>query len=88
MTPLNGLRKLKIRARPHLPNLILLTYPSFNYARKYIETTEEQYEIILACRKTILKNNGYMWVKTGSENFDVPMRGYDCTNSGPCRSIY
>ena len=28
MTPLNSLRKLEIRARLHLFNLILLTYPS------------------------------------------------------------
>ena len=28
---------------------------SIKYARKYIEKTEEQYDIILACRKTVLK---------------------------------
>ena len=26
-----------------------------NYARKYVDITKEQYEIILACRKTVLK---------------------------------
>ena len=30
---------------------------SINYARKYVDLTKEQYEIILACRKTVLKNN-------------------------------
>ena len=45
---------------------------SINYARKYVEITEEQYEIILSCRKTVLKNNRSTWVKTGSEN---PPRG-------------
>ncbi len=34
-------------------------------------------EIILACRKTVLKNNDSTWVKNGLENFDVPMGGYD-----------
>ena len=46
---------------------------SINYARKYVEIINQQYEIILACRKTVLKNNRSMWVKSGSDNFDVPM---------------
>ena len=46
---------------------------SINYARKYIDITNEQYEIILACRKTVLKNNDSTWVKNGLDNFDVPM---------------
>ena len=41
---------------------------------KYVDITE-QYEIILACRKTVLKYNGSTWVKSGSDNFDVPMGG-------------
>ena len=49
---------------------------SINYARKYVEITEEQYKIILACRKTVLTNDRSMWVKTDSQNFDVPMGGY------------
>ena len=48
---------------------------SINYARKYVEITNEQYKIILPCRKTVLKNNRSMWVKRGSDNFDVPMGG-------------
>ena len=32
---------------------------SINYARKYVEITEEQYDIILACRKTVLKNSRF-----------------------------
>ena len=48
---------------------------SINYARKYAEITEEQYQIILVRRKTALKNNRSTWVKTGSDNFDVPMVG-------------
>ena len=45
------------------------------YARKYVEITEEQYDIILACRKTVLENNRSTWVRSGSVNFDVPMGG-------------
>ena len=62
---------------------------SINYARKYIDVTNEQYEIILACRKTVIKNNDSTWVKNGLENFDVPMGGYDSSHySRPCRFIY
>ena len=28
-----------------------------NYAKNYVEITDEQYQIILTCRKTVLKNN-------------------------------
>ena len=52
-----------------------LLIDSINYARKYIDITNEQYEIILACRKTVIKNNDSTWVKNGLENFDVPMGG-------------
>ena len=48
---------------------------SINYTRKYVEITEEQYDIILACRKTVLKKRS-TWVKSGSDNFDVPMVGF------------
>ena len=37
----------------------------------------EQYQIILVCRKTVFKNNDSTWIKTGLDNFDVPMGGYD-----------
>ena len=46
---------------------------SINYACKYVDVTNEQYEIILACRKTVIKNNESTWVKSGLDNFDVPM---------------
>ena len=61
---------------------------SINYARKYVDITKEQYEIILACRKTVLKNNGSTWVKSGSDNFDVPMRGYDSSQIADVVGLY
>ena len=61
---------------------------SINYARKYTEITKEQYEIILACRKTVLKNNRSTWVKTGSENFDVHMGGYDSSQIADLVGLY
>ena len=48
---------------------------SINYARKYIHITNEQYEIILAFRKTVVKNDVSTWVKSGLDNFDIPMGG-------------
>ena len=54
---------------------------SINYGQEYVDITQEHYDIILACRKTVLKNNEFTWVKSGSKNFDV-------TNSGPCGFIY
>ena len=54
---------------------------SINYARKYVDVSNEQYEMILADRKTVIKNNESTWVKSGLDNFDFP-------NSRPCRFIY
>ena len=48
-----------------------------NYAKNYREITDEQYEIILACRKTVLKNDDSAWIKTGLNKFNVSMGGYD-----------
>ena len=42
-----------------------------------MQITDEQYQIILAYEKTILKNYESMWVKTGLDNFFVPMGGYN-----------
>ena len=45
----------------------------------------EQYQIILARRKTILKN---MQVKTGLDNFHVPMGEYDSAQIADLRVFY
>ena len=61
---------------------------SINYAGKYVEITKEQYQIILACRKTVLENNGSTWVKTDSGNFDVPIGRYDSTQIADLVGLY
>ena len=61
---------------------------SINYARKYVDITNEQYEIILACRKTVIKNNESTWVKSGLDNFDVPMGGYDSSQVADLVGLY
>ena len=42
-----------------------------------MEITDEQYQIILTCKKTVLKNGNSTWIKTSLDNFDVPVDGYD-----------
>ena len=53
-----------------------------------MKTTDEQYQIILACRKTVLKNNDTTWIKTDLDNFDVPMRGYDSAQIADFVGLY
>ena len=79
MTPLNGFGyicgiRYWLLSLNNKKNTLI---DSVNYARKYVEITEEQYDTILAFRKTVLKNKRSTWVKSGSDNFDVPMGGYD-----------
>ena len=52
---------------PSMTKIVIID--SSIYAKKYVEITDEQYQIILACRKTILKNNESTWVKTVLDNF-------------------
>ena len=61
---------------------------SINYSRKYVDITKEQYDIILACRKTVKKNNESTCGKSGSENFDVPMGGYDSSQIANLVGLY
>ena len=53
-----------------------------------MEIRDERYQIILACRKTLLKNNESTWVKTGLDNFDVPMGGYDSAQIADLVGLY
>ena len=71
---------------PSISKKILID--SINYAREYIDITKEQYDIILACRKTVLENNGTTWIKSGPLNFDVPMGGYDSSKISDLVGLY
>ena len=57
---------------------------SLNHAREYTEITEEEIEIILASRKTVLSDNRRSWV----DNFDVPMGAYDSAQVADLVGIY
>ena len=71
---------------PSITKNILIN--SINYTRKYVDVTNEQYEIILACRKTVLKNNESTWVKSGFDNFDVPIWSYDSSQIADLVGLY
>ena len=59
-----------------------------NYAKNYVEITDEQYQIILACRKTVLKNNDSTWITAGLDNFDLPMGEYDSVQIADLVGLY
>ena len=61
---------------------------SLNQAREYTEITEEEIEIILASRKTVLSDNRRSWVKSHVDNFDVPMGAYDSAQVADLVGIY
>ena len=61
---------------------------SFNHAREYTEVTEEEIEIILASRKTVLSDNRRSWVKSYVDNFDVSMGAYDSAQVADLVGIY
>ena len=61
---------------------------SIYYAKNYVELTDEQYQVILACRKTVLKNNDSTWIKTGLDNFDILMDGYDSDQIADLVGLY
>ena len=71
---------------PSISKKILID--SINYTREYIDITKEQYDIILACRKTVLENNGTTWIKSGPVNFDVPMGGYNSSQIADLMGLY
>ena len=71
---------------PSISKKILID--SINYAKEYIDITKEQYDTILACRKTVLENNGITWIKSEPVNFDVPMGGYNSSQIADLVGLY
>ena len=50
-----------------------LLLKSLNHAREYTDITDEEIEIILACRKSNVANDRRTWVKMHVDNFGIPM---------------
>ena len=61
---------------------------SINHGRNFIDITDEQLEIILNCRKSTIHYKNSTWIKSITENFDVPMGAYDPTQIADLVGIY
>ena len=91
-----GLKTLRIKRGLHSSNIIEF-YPSItwelllkslNHAREYTDITDEEIEIILAWRKSILSDNRKTWMKSHVDNFNVPMGTYDSAQVADLIRIY
>ena len=65
-----------------------LLLKSLNHAREYTDITEEEVEIILACRKSAQSDNCRTWIKSHIANFDVSMGDYDSAQVADLLGIY
>ena len=65
-----------------------LLLKSLNHAREYMDITDEEIKIILACRKSILADNHRTWVKNLWENFNIPMGTFDLAQIADLIGIY
>ena len=59
-----------------------------NHARVYTDITEEEIEIILASRKSVLSDSHRSWVKSHVDNFDIPMGAYVSAQVADLVGIY
>ena len=50
---------------------------SINLARNYTDIIQEELDIILACRKSVLVYNNTIWEKKTTDNFDVTIGSFD-----------
>ena len=98
MDTIDWLKKIKDKKRSTFVQFdIIEFYPSItkeslvrslNHAREYTEITEEEIEIILASRKTVLSDNCRSWVKSHVNNFDIPMGAYNSAQVADLVGIY
>ena len=54
-----------------------LVNQAINFAQQFTQITENDINIIMHARKTFLFSSNEAWVKNNSEDFDVPMGGFD-----------
>ena len=50
---------------------------AINFARQFIDISDEQQNIIFSCRRSILVHSGDTWEKVINKNFDVTQGSYD-----------
>ena len=62
----------------YYPSITLeLLLEALNWANNFVEITNEEKEIIVETKKSLLYFNGEAWTKKGEENFDVAQGGFD-----------
>ena len=98
MDTIDWFRKIKDKKRSTFIQFdIMEFYPSItkellvrslNHAREYTDITEEEIEIILASRKSVLSDSRRSWVKSHVDNFDIPMGAYDSAQVANLVGIY
>ena len=54
-----------------------LLYKSVQFAKEITSISDEDLDIIMQSRKTLLFHNQEPWVKRGDKDFDLPMGCYD-----------
>ena len=98
MDTIDWFKKIKDKKRSTFVQFdIIEFYPSItkellvrtlNHAREYTDITEEEIEIILASRKSVLSDSRRSRVKSHVDNFDVPMGAYDSVQVADLVGIY
>ena len=98
MDTIDWFRKIKDKKRSTFLQFdIIVFYPSITEellvrsldpAWEYTDITEEEIEIILASRKSILSDSRRSWLKSHVDNFDVPMWAYDSAQVADLVGIY
>ena len=62
----------------YYPTITLeLLLETLKWAKTIVEITDEEIEIIVETKKSLLYFNGEAWTKKGEENFDVAQGGFD-----------
>ena len=62
----------------YYPSITLeLLQKALDWAGEFTDITDEEIEIILETKKSLLIRNGELWTKKGEENFDVAQGSYD-----------
>ena len=62
----------------YYPSITLeLLKKAINWAKEFIDISDEEIEIILETKKSLLIMNGNFWTKKGDENFDVAQGSFD-----------
>ena len=61
---------------------------SIHYTRNFIFITDEQLEMILNRRKSTIHYKNSTWIKSITDNFDVPMDAYDSVQIADLVGIY